>query len=52
MLQALRGAVGHTLADAAVIPDWSDPAQRDRAIDSLIADGLVEASDGTLRLPH
>ena len=52
VLQALRGAVGHALADAAVIPDWSEPAQRDRAIDSLIADGLVEASDGTLRLPH
>jgi A/G-specific adenine glycosylase len=35
-----------------VIADWPDPAQRDRAIDSLVADGLAEASDGMLRLPH
>ena len=29
-----------------VVADWPDPLQRDRAIDSLIADGLAEASDG------
>ncbi|WP_308220833.1 A/G-specific adenine glycosylase [Microbacterium sp. CIAB417] len=54
-----RGAVLRTLRDAApagvpqvsVIPDWPDPVQRDRAIDSLIADGLAEASDGFLSLP-
>lgn len=54
-----RGAVLKTLRDAAptalplntVISDWPDPHQRDRAIDSLIADGLAEASDGMLRLP-
>lgn len=53
-----RGAVLRMLRDAgapvaleAVIPTWPDPLQRDRAIDSLIADGLAEASDGTLRLP-
>ena len=34
-----------------VIADWPDAAQRDRAIDSLIADGLAEASHGLLRLP-
>jgi A/G-specific adenine glycosylase len=54
-----RGAVLKTLRDAAthavpldeVVPDWPDALQRDRAIDSLIADGLAEASAGTLRLP-
>lgn len=54
-----RGAVLKTLRDAAPTPvtltavmaDWPDPHQRDRAIDSLIADGLAEASDGMLRLP-
>ncbi|WP_279367451.1 A/G-specific adenine glycosylase [Microbacterium testaceum] len=54
-----RGAVLKTLREAApaavpafaVIPEWPDPAQRDRAIDSLIADGLVEAADEYLRLP-
>lgn len=55
-----RGAVLKTLRDAeagevpidSVIHDWADAAQRDRAIDSLIADGLAEASEHTLRLPR
>ncbi|WEK59542.1 MAG: A/G-specific adenine glycosylase [Candidatus Microbacterium colombiense] len=34
-----------------VLADWPDPAQRDRAIDSLIADGLAEAREGRLSLP-
>lgn len=54
-----RGAVLKTLREAApaavpafaVVPEWPDAAQRDRAIDSLIADGLVEAADEYLRLP-
>ncbi|REC99323.1 A/G-specific DNA-adenine glycosylase [Microbacterium sp. AG157] len=54
-----RGAVLKTLREAApaavpafaMIPEWPDAAQRDRAIDSLIADGLVEAVDDHLRLP-
>ncbi|KHK96209.1 adenine glycosylase [Microbacterium mangrovi] len=52
-----RGAVLRELRAAASVPldeviaDWPDPAQRDRAIDSLIADGLAEADDGMLRLP-
>lgn len=54
-----RGAVLKTLRDAAprevrlteVIADWPDALQRDRAIDSLVADGLAEASEGCLRLP-
>lgn len=51
ILRALRAAPAHEIAQDAVAPDWPDAVQRDRAIDSLIADGLVEASDGALRLP-
>jgi A/G-specific adenine glycosylase len=55
-----RGAVLRMLRDAApspvpldaIIADWPDPLQRDRAIDSLVADGLAEASDGLLHLPR
>ncbi|MCC4249118.1 A/G-specific adenine glycosylase [Microbacterium testaceum] len=55
-----RGAVLKVLRDAApaavrldeVVPAWPDPVQRDRAIDSLIADGLAEAADGVLFLPR
>ena len=54
-----RGAVMKILRDAAhepvgideVLVGWPDARQRDRAIDSLIADGLAEASEGMLRLP-
>ncbi|SIR68038.1 A/G-specific adenine glycosylase [Microbacterium sp. RURRCA19A] len=55
-----RGAVLKVLRDAApagvrlddVVPDWPDAGQRDRAIDSLIADGLAEADGGALFLPR
>ncbi len=54
-----RGAVMKALRDAAPLPvrledviaDWPNAGQRDRAIDSLIVDGLAEASDGLLSLP-
>ena len=52
MLRALRHADDHRLPAEAVLSDWPDPAQRDRAIDSLIADGLLEAADGMLLLPR
>jgi A/G-specific adenine glycosylase len=52
VLRVLRDAPGHEAPIAEVVADWPDPAQRDRAIDSLIADGLAEASDGVLRLPR
>lgn len=51
ILRALRSAKDHQMPQWAVIPDWPDTVQRDRAIDSLVADGLVEASDGELQLP-
>lgn len=55
-----RGAVLRLLRDIApegaplpsVLPDWPDEQQRDRAIDSLIADGLAEADGATLFLPR
>lgn len=55
-----RGAVLRQLRDAspdavplvAVIPEWPDAGQRDRAIDSLIADGLAEADGEGLSLPR
>lgn len=55
-----RGAVLKTLREAApspvplfaILPDWPDATQRDRAIDSLIADGLAEAEDDLLHLPR
>jgi A/G-specific adenine glycosylase len=52
VLRALRDAGEHDLAHEAVAADWPDAAQRDRAIHSLVADGLVEAADGRLRLPR
>ncbi|WP_307785490.1 A/G-specific adenine glycosylase [Microbacterium hibisci] len=51
VLKTLRDAATHAVPLAEVVPDWPDPRQRDRAIDSLIADGLAEASAGLLRLP-
>jgi A/G-specific adenine glycosylase len=51
ILRALREASAHALPLADVEPGWPDARQRDRAIDSLIADGLAEASGGMLRLP-
>lgn len=52
VLRALRLAPDHRLAADAVAADWPDAAQRDRAIDSLIADGLIEAVGGALLLPR
>ncbi len=51
VLKVLRDSAAHAVALDEVIPDWPDLLQRDRAIDSLIADGLAEASAGMLRLP-
>lgn len=52
VMKVLRDAASHAVPLDAVIPDWPDPLQRDRAIDSLIADGLAEASAGLLHLPR
>jgi A/G-specific adenine glycosylase len=52
VLKVLRDASAHEVPLEEVVADWPDARQRDRAIDSLIADGLAEASDGMLRLPR
>jgi len=52
VLKALRDAAGTAVPIHDVLAGWPDPLQRDRAIDSLIADGLIEASHGVLRLPR
>ncbi|MFD5225164.1 A/G-specific adenine glycosylase [Microbacterium sp. NPDC058342] len=52
VLRALRHAPEHRMPAVAVLADWPDAAQRDRAVDSLVADGLIEAADGTLLLPR
>ena len=52
VLKELRDAAEHAVPLHMVAADWPDPLQRDRAIDSLIADGLAEAADGMLRLPR
>lgn len=51
VLRALREAAPLPVPLAAVIPEWPDRLQRDRAIDSLIADGLAEAASDALALP-
>lgn len=52
VLRSLREASGHALPASEVVADWPDTAQRDRAIDSLVVDGLIEAADGMLLLPR
>lgn len=51
VLKALRDAAPDAVPIVGVIAEWPDAHQRDRAIDSLIADGLAEASGGLLSLP-
>jgi A/G-specific adenine glycosylase len=51
VLRALRHAPDHVLPADAVCPGWPDADQRDRAIASLAADGLVEKAGDLLRLP-
>ena len=52
VLRTLRAAAPHQVPLDAVIREWADPLQRDRAIDSLIADGLAEADGEMLSLPR
>ncbi|WP_341978456.1 A/G-specific adenine glycosylase [Microbacterium sp. LTA6] len=52
VLRMLREAAPSAVPLSSVIADWPDLRQRDRAIDSLIADGLAEASEDLLSLPR
>lgn len=51
VLRRLREAAGHKLPVEEVCRDWPDPVQRQRALSSLVADGLVELVDEVLGLP-
>lgn len=51
VLKLLRAEPRGVLLDA-VLPDWPDPRQRDRAIATLIEDGLAEADGELLSLPR
>ncbi len=51
LLAVLRDSVG-PVAQAALDAVWEEPVQRARALDGLVADGLVEPlADGRYRLP-
>jgi A/G-specific adenine glycosylase len=52
VLRLLRESAPDPVALDAVLPTWPDSRQRDRAIDSLIADGLAEADGASLSLPR
>ncbi|WP_347122852.1 A/G-specific adenine glycosylase [Microbacterium sp. SY138] len=52
VLRLLRSRDPEAVPLDAVLPDWPDTGQRERAIDSLIADGLAEADGATLFLPR
>lgn len=52
VLRMLREAPHGTVPLASILPDWPDANQRDRAVDSLISDGLAEADGESLSLPR
>ena len=52
VMRALREGPESGVPAAAVASELPDPAQRARAIDSLLADGLVEITDDRLHLPR
>jgi A/G-specific adenine glycosylase len=51
VLKVLREAAPRPVALEEVIPEWPDVVQRERAIASVVADGLAEARGGVLQLP-
>lgn len=52
VLRILRAAAPAPVLIDSVLAEWPDPLQRDRAIDSLIVDGLAEADGEMLSLPR
>ncbi|MFK4853582.1 A/G-specific adenine glycosylase [Microbacterium sp. ZW T6_19] len=52
VLRMLREAPTGSVLLSALLPDWPDARQRDRAVNSLIADGLAEADGEMLTLPR
>lgn len=52
VLRALRHAPDTALPRVQVAADWPDAAQRERAIATLVADGLISARGEVLELPR
>lgn len=52
VLRVLREAAPTRVALESLLPEWPDPLQRDRAIDSLVSDGLAEADGTFISLPR
>ncbi len=52
VLRALREAAPDPLPRAALLVDWHDPAQRDRALATLETDGLIEPDGELVALPR
>jgi len=52
VMRALRHAPDNALPRESVIPEWPDADQRERAIATLLADGLVRARGDVLELPR
>ena len=51
VLRALRESASPAVPREELVPDWPDAAQRERAIVSLLADGLAVAEAESVRLP-
>ncbi|WP_119698184.1 A/G-specific adenine glycosylase [Microbacterium halotolerans] len=51
VMRELRGATS-PIAQQRILADWHDAAQRDRAVLTLLDDGLIESTDGELHLPR
>jgi A/G-specific adenine glycosylase len=51
VLKALRDAAPEPMPLREVIADWPDPAQRERAVASVVADGLAQVRGDVLQLP-
>lgn len=52
VMRALRHAPDNALPLASVVPEWPDADQRERAISTLLADGLVRNLGDVLELPR
>lgn len=50
IMKALRDATG-PVSDEALVQVWPEHAQRERCLDGLLADGLIEVDDDGYRLP-
>lgn len=51
-LRVLRAGDTRGIPVENLLGDWPDPGQRDRAINSLLGDGLIEVTDHIAHLPH